>query len=128
MKDIKEIYQALIDGETLVRKYGVKQDMVDISNTKKYCFGDPEDWEIYESPWKMKIAQFVIDDDGSIYKGSTAKITRVQNFGMKFHSKEQAQKANESVKNKVEDTKESMGNLSDLITKMIEDLNEALPI
>jgi hypothetical protein len=52
VKNIKEIYQALLDGETLT--YGNGTLIVNIGNAGQYAFSAPEDWEIYEDKGKMK--------------------------------------------------------------------------
>jgi hypothetical protein len=47
MKNIREIYQALLDEKKLINKRG--SSTVDISKSAGYTFNKPEDWEIYDN-------------------------------------------------------------------------------
>jgi hypothetical protein len=53
MKNIREIYQALIDNKTLIHKYGCK---VNIENLDFPNFSNPENWEIYDKFADLKKA------------------------------------------------------------------------
>ena len=53
MKNIREIYQALLDGKTLIHKDTKK--LVDINGSMLYMFNDLKAWEIYEPELEMKL-------------------------------------------------------------------------
>jgi hypothetical protein len=96
MKSITEVYQALLDGKTLIHKD--TKELVDIRGSMLYMFNDLNVWEIYKPEWEMKPADWLIYNDGSLYPSSTKKITRPQEFGMKFHTKEAAEQARDQMR------------------------------
>ena len=52
MKSIKEIYQALVDGKTLIHKN--TKMLVTIKDPILHVLNNPNTWEIYEPQWKIK--------------------------------------------------------------------------
>jgi hypothetical protein len=97
MENIKEIYQALLDGKTL--RYKKSGRLTNIDNETRYAFDVPEDWEIYElSEWEMEPAKWLIDIDGTISYSDVGRVTNVQRFGNKYHSKVQAEEARDQTK------------------------------
>ena len=48
--------------------------------------------------WRMKPAKWIVDLDAKIYKGANDYITDAQEFGMKYHTKELAEKARDEMK------------------------------
>jgi hypothetical protein len=94
MKDIKEIYQALLDGKTLRHERGYETTL---ETSGGHNFNNPEKWEIYEPKWEMKPAMWYICTKGDIGAGAD-EVTEVQKFGMKYHSKKQAEKARDQMR------------------------------
>jgi hypothetical protein len=95
MKDIKEIYQALIDGETLKHKNG---RTTNLNTSECVDFSHPEDWEIYKPKWEMELANYYITNYGKVEDSMIDMITDAQKFGMKYHTREQAEKARDQMK------------------------------
>ena len=95
MKDIREVYQALLDGKTLIHRVG---HQADLETSTMYEFSRPEDWEIYKPEWKMEPAGWWISQSGSINASKVDFISSDQKFGVKFHIKEQAKKARDQMK------------------------------
>ena len=89
MEDIKEIYQALLDGKTLVNK---KNTHLTLENSSVLCVGDPKQWNIYNE-WEMKPAEWSIRNTGLLIRDTTEEVTLTQKFGMKYHTRETANKA-----------------------------------
>ena len=54
MKNQKEIYQALLDGKTLIHRN--TNNKVSINKRIDFSFYTPQDWEIYDNTFKMKPA------------------------------------------------------------------------
>jgi hypothetical protein len=94
MKSIREIYQALLDGKTLVYIAG---DRITLDNSHLYSFSEPEKWEIYEPKWEMRPAGWGVSHIGKIYEAQK-EVTENQKFGVKFHSEKQAEKARDKMK------------------------------
>jgi hypothetical protein len=95
MKNIKEIYQALLAGKTLKHISGCKMNLETSAN---HNFSNPEDWKIYEYQWEMKPAKWLVDYEGDIEYTPIDIIAIAQKFGMKFHSENQAEKARDQMK------------------------------
>jgi hypothetical protein len=64
MKNIKEVYQALLDGKTLVCIAG---DRITLDNSHLYSFSEPEKWKIYDKFTELKRAH----SEGAIIECST---------------------------------------------------------
>ena len=95
MKDIREIYQALLDGKTLVNNSGV---YLTLENSATVYIEDPEQWSIYNE-WEMKPAEWWVRNDGLVgYDYDSELNEQVQKFGMKYHTEELAERARDEMK------------------------------
>jgi hypothetical protein len=55
-------------------------------------------YRIKPTQWKMEPAEWIIGHNGQISKTDYAEITNTQRFGMKLHTKEQAEKARDQMR------------------------------
>jgi hypothetical protein len=90
MKNIRELYEALLDGKTLIHSSGHKTTLEESGLNN---FREPEDWVIYTPKWEMKPAKWWISCSGCIHSGKVDFVSSDQKFGMKYHTKEAAEKA-----------------------------------
>ena len=95
MESQKEIYQALLDGKTLIHKNG--RTKVSINEKISFAFADPQDWKIYDE-WEMEPADWVIINTGRVYFEYSDGISTPQKFGMKYHTEKLAEKARGEMK------------------------------
>jgi hypothetical protein len=95
MKDIREIYQALLDGKKIRNTNSGR--IYSIKDAPNLNFSILDQWEIYKSKWEMTPARWVIGNRGNIFEGF-GEVTEAQRFGMKYHTKEQAQTARDQLK------------------------------
>jgi len=95
MKDIKEIYENLLKGYKLVNKCG---KTIDLEGSNCVDFSCPEDWRIFNPICKKEIANYIVYLDGNIGYYPVHKVTEEQLFGVRFHSKEQAEKASKQMR------------------------------
>jgi hypothetical protein len=97
MKDLREIYQALIDGKTLINKQVGGKVTIETSCFSNFSY--PDAWEIYETQtWDEKETPFFIENDGTIYLSEPSKNKNRQKFGMAYCNKDQATKAKNQMK------------------------------
>jgi len=94
MKDMKELYQALIDGKTLINTCGSK---LTLKNSSMVCVGDPEQWTVCNE-WAMKPAEWYILSSGEIMESPIEYISSPQRLGMKYHTKELAERARDEMR------------------------------
>jgi len=98
MNSQREIYQALLDGKTLINKregLSVKLE----GNSQIICtFGYPEDWSIYDETWKMKPADWYVLNTSEIMKSPIKYISTSQKFGMMYHTEEHAKRARDEMR------------------------------
>jgi len=95
MKDLREIYQALADGKTL--KCKGFDNKITIENAGEWNISRPEDWSIYDM-WEMQPAGWFISNFGEVMKSNNNDVTDAQLFGMKFFTKELAERARDEMK------------------------------
>jgi len=99
METQKEIYQALLDGKTLVNEVDgftikLRNDMLDAN----ISFSKPEEWSIYDDTFEMKPAEWGISNDGRVCLAYSNVINNIQEFGMKYHTEELAEKARDEMR------------------------------
>jgi len=94
MNNQREIYQALLDGEALVNNSGI---YLTLENSTRICIEDPRQWRICNE-WEMHPAEWSIINTGEIGRCATKEITKAQKFGMKYHTREAAERARDEMK------------------------------
>jgi hypothetical protein len=114
MKNIEEIYRALLDGKTLKHKNGFKTTLKTSAN---HSFEVVRDWQVYEPKWEMEPANYYITNYGEVDGSTIDMVTDTQEFGMKYHTKEQAEKARDQMKR---------ANLLRYWVSTMQDLNEGV--
>jgi len=94
MENMKELCQALLDGKTLKNNLGI---YLTLENSQAIYIDDPRQWNIHNK-WKMEPAKWWIMSTGEVSRGTTKEVTRAQEFGMKYHTKEAAEKARDEMR------------------------------
>jgi hypothetical protein len=96
MKNLKNVYKALLAGKKLIHTDGT---VVDIGTCKGCTFYYPEDWKVHASTWEMKKpVKWYITSGGDVLKADAKRVTLSQHFGMRFKKEAQARKARNQMK------------------------------
>ena len=99
-----DCWKAILDGKTLKRrkseiKVKLNEDgFVRDEEGVKFGLTIPDDWEVYDDTFEMKPAEWGISNDGRVCLAYSNVINNIQEFGMKYHTEELAEKARDEMR------------------------------
>ena len=99
-----DCWRAILDGKALIWDNGSIIKLAEDGRARingdvdksKFYFTNPEKFSIYDDTFEMKPADWWISDRSEITKWETA-VNRTQRFGMRYHTKELAEKARDEM-------------------------------